>query len=176
MDSTIVALVQSPPVGGLPKDPACPNSQCRVTEAHLKKAFVAGVQVTRLANTASLLTAYLDGILQSAPIPEPVASELRLVSGMLLQISGCKDRVRRWRPPEARTVTRMVPIPTSLLGDLMHRLQASMAASSQTFPQGRGSSGCGAPMQQRSRRQFHCRPRQPLQRAPPQPQQPKQGP
>ncbi|MGH0170033.1 UNVERIFIED_CONTAM: hypothetical protein FKN15_077959 [Acipenser sinensis] len=41
-----------------------------------------------LANTAGLLTAYLDGILQSAPLPQPVASELRLVSGMLLQISG----------------------------------------------------------------------------------------
>ncbi|MGH0122600.1 UNVERIFIED_CONTAM: hypothetical protein FKN15_033691 [Acipenser sinensis] len=176
VDSTIVALVQSPPVGGLPKDPACPNSQCKVTEAHLKKSFVAGVQVTRLANTASLLTAYLDGILQTAPLPEPVASELRLVSGTLLQISSCKDRVRRWRPPVARTVTRMVPIPTSLLGDLMHRLQTSVAASSQTFPQGWGSTGRGAPTQQHSRRQFHRRPRQPLQQAPPQPQQPKQGP
>ncbi|MGH0162609.1 UNVERIFIED_CONTAM: hypothetical protein FKN15_061040 [Acipenser sinensis] len=31
--------------------------------------------------------AYLDGALQSAPLPEPVASEIRLVSGMLLQIS-----------------------------------------------------------------------------------------
>ncbi|MGH0152021.1 UNVERIFIED_CONTAM: hypothetical protein FKN15_068900 [Acipenser sinensis] len=37
---------------------------------------------------AGLLTAYLDCIIQSVPLPEPVASELRLVSGTLLQISG----------------------------------------------------------------------------------------
>ncbi|MGH0156544.1 UNVERIFIED_CONTAM: hypothetical protein FKN15_046715 [Acipenser sinensis] len=42
----------------------------------------------RLANTAGLLMAYLDGILRSAPLPESVASELHLLSGMLLQISG----------------------------------------------------------------------------------------
>ncbi|MGH0136498.1 UNVERIFIED_CONTAM: hypothetical protein FKN15_007900 [Acipenser sinensis] len=37
---------------------------------------------------AGLLTAYLHGILQLAPLPEPVASELHLVSSTLLQISG----------------------------------------------------------------------------------------
>ncbi|MGH0137832.1 UNVERIFIED_CONTAM: hypothetical protein FKN15_038396 [Acipenser sinensis] len=37
---------------------------------------------------AGLLTAYLDGILHLAPLPEPVASKLRLVSGTLLLISG----------------------------------------------------------------------------------------
>ncbi|MGH0143089.1 UNVERIFIED_CONTAM: hypothetical protein FKN15_077717 [Acipenser sinensis] len=88
VDSTIVALVRAPPVGGLPKDLAYPNSQCRVTKAHLNKDYAAEAQVTCLANMAGLLTAYLEGILQSAPLPEPVASELRLVSGTLLQISG----------------------------------------------------------------------------------------
>lgn len=34
------------------------------------------------------MTAYLDGMLQSVTLPEPLASELRLVSGTLLQISG----------------------------------------------------------------------------------------
>ncbi|MGH0180940.1 UNVERIFIED_CONTAM: hypothetical protein FKN15_005438 [Acipenser sinensis] len=61
-------------------------------EAHLKKAYAAEAQVIRLANTARLLMVYLDGILQSATLPEPVASELSLVSGMLLQISGFKGK------------------------------------------------------------------------------------
>ncbi|MGH0124455.1 UNVERIFIED_CONTAM: hypothetical protein FKN15_018775 [Acipenser sinensis] len=88
VDSTIVALVRAPPVGDLSKDPACPNGQCSITVAHFKKVYAAEEQVTRLANTAGLMTAYLDGILRSAPLPEPVASELRLVLGTLLQISG----------------------------------------------------------------------------------------
>ncbi|MGH0162222.1 UNVERIFIED_CONTAM: hypothetical protein FKN15_070886 [Acipenser sinensis] len=83
VDSTITALVQAPPVGGLPKDPACPNGQCRVMETHLKKAYATEAQVTHLANTAGLLTAYLDGGLQSAPLSEPEASELCLVLSML---------------------------------------------------------------------------------------------
>ncbi|MGH0137264.1 UNVERIFIED_CONTAM: hypothetical protein FKN15_013110 [Acipenser sinensis] len=72
VDSTIAALE-----GGLPKDPACPNSQCMVTETHLKQAYATEAQVTHLANTASILTAYLDGILQEAPLPEPVAVKER---------------------------------------------------------------------------------------------------
>ncbi|MGH0145315.1 UNVERIFIED_CONTAM: hypothetical protein FKN15_049099 [Acipenser sinensis] len=57
-------------------------------QGNLKKAYAAEAQVKCLANTADLLMAYLDGILQSAPLPEPVASELRLVLNRLLQISG----------------------------------------------------------------------------------------
>ncbi|MGH0144424.1 UNVERIFIED_CONTAM: hypothetical protein FKN15_011063 [Acipenser sinensis] len=52
VDLTITALVQGPPVGGVPKDPACPNGQWK-----------------------------------SATLPEPVASELRLILSMLLLIS-----------------------------------------------------------------------------------------
>ncbi|MGH0159883.1 UNVERIFIED_CONTAM: hypothetical protein FKN15_038335 [Acipenser sinensis] len=88
VDSTIAALVRAPPpVGGLSKDPVCPNGQCRLMEAHLKKAYTAEAQVIRLANTGGLLTAYLDDMLQSVTLPEPLASELRLVSGTLLPIS-----------------------------------------------------------------------------------------
>ncbi|MGH0146880.1 UNVERIFIED_CONTAM: hypothetical protein FKN15_045577 [Acipenser sinensis] len=87
VDSTIVALVQAPPVGGLCKAPACPKGQCRITEAHLKNVYAAKAQVTCLVNTAGLLTAYLDGILRLAPLHKLVASELRLVSGTLMQIS-----------------------------------------------------------------------------------------
>ncbi|MGH0153493.1 UNVERIFIED_CONTAM: hypothetical protein FKN15_055371 [Acipenser sinensis] len=88
VDSTIAALVRAPSVGGLPKDPVCPNGQCRITEAHLEKAYMTEAQVMCLANTGGLLTAYLDGMLRSVTLPEPLASELRTVSSSLLQISG----------------------------------------------------------------------------------------
>ncbi|MGH0119046.1 UNVERIFIED_CONTAM: hypothetical protein FKN15_061715 [Acipenser sinensis] len=47
VDSTIAALVKALPVGGLAKEPACLNPQCRVTETHLKRAYTAEAQVTR---------------------------------------------------------------------------------------------------------------------------------
>ncbi|MGH0177485.1 UNVERIFIED_CONTAM: hypothetical protein FKN15_075303 [Acipenser sinensis] len=75
------------PSGRRSKDPASPKGQCRIKETHLKKAYAAEAQVTCLTNAAGLLTAYLDAILQSVSLPEPVASELHLVSGTLLQIS-----------------------------------------------------------------------------------------
>ncbi|MGH0133116.1 UNVERIFIED_CONTAM: hypothetical protein FKN15_037193 [Acipenser sinensis] len=46
VDSTIAAL----PVGGLARDP---NPQCRVTETHLKRAYAAEAQATRLSNMMS---------------------------------------------------------------------------------------------------------------------------
>ncbi|MGH0161436.1 UNVERIFIED_CONTAM: hypothetical protein FKN15_064024 [Acipenser sinensis] len=92
VDSTIAALVKAPPVGGLPKDPVCPNPQYRVTETHLKRAYAAEEQVTHLANTAGILTTYMDSILREAPLPEPMATELRLLSGTLLQISGLQGQ------------------------------------------------------------------------------------
>ncbi|MGH0150086.1 UNVERIFIED_CONTAM: hypothetical protein FKN15_039686 [Acipenser sinensis] len=63
-------------------------SLASMEEAHLKKAYAAEAQVTRLANTGGLLTAYLDGMLCSVTLLEPLASELHTVSGILLQISG----------------------------------------------------------------------------------------
>ncbi|MGH0128022.1 UNVERIFIED_CONTAM: hypothetical protein FKN15_077316 [Acipenser sinensis] len=85
--STITALVKAPTVGGLARDLACPNPQCRVTEIHLKRVYAAEVQATHLSNTTSLLTAYMDHVLRKAPLPEPVSMELRLMSSTLLQIS-----------------------------------------------------------------------------------------
>ncbi|MGH0163431.1 UNVERIFIED_CONTAM: hypothetical protein FKN15_045133 [Acipenser sinensis] len=74
VDSTTVALVKARLVGGLARDPACPNPQCKVTETHLKRAYA-----TRLSNTASVLPAYLDGVFCEASLPKPVAIELRLL-------------------------------------------------------------------------------------------------
>ncbi|MGH0121090.1 UNVERIFIED_CONTAM: hypothetical protein FKN15_070759 [Acipenser sinensis] len=105
VDSTIVALVKAPPVGSLPKDPVCLNLQCRVTETHLKSAYATEAQMTRLTNTLSILTAYMDGILREAPLPEPVACELRLLSGMLLQISGLQGQALG-RSPASLVVAR----------------------------------------------------------------------
>ncbi|MGH0131296.1 UNVERIFIED_CONTAM: hypothetical protein FKN15_047047 [Acipenser sinensis] len=48
--------------------------------------------IAALVNTASILTTYLHGILREAPLPEPVASELHLLSGTLLQISGLQGQ------------------------------------------------------------------------------------
>ncbi|MGH0125847.1 UNVERIFIED_CONTAM: hypothetical protein FKN15_074267 [Acipenser sinensis] len=87
VDFTIVALVKAPPVGGLPKDPMCLNLQCRMTETHVRRAYVAGAQGAHLTNTSSMLVTYMDGILHDALLPEHVATELCLLSSTLLQIS-----------------------------------------------------------------------------------------
>ncbi|MGH0128806.1 UNVERIFIED_CONTAM: hypothetical protein FKN15_052137 [Acipenser sinensis] len=76
VDSTIAAFVKAP------------NPQCRV---HLKQAYTAEAQMTRLVNTVSILTTYMDGIIRKVLIPELVA-ELHLLSGMLLQISGLQGQ------------------------------------------------------------------------------------
>ncbi|MGH0149885.1 UNVERIFIED_CONTAM: hypothetical protein FKN15_058356 [Acipenser sinensis] len=44
VDSTICGLDQGSTGGGVPKEPACPNLQCRVTETHLKRAYTAEAQ------------------------------------------------------------------------------------------------------------------------------------
>ncbi|MGH0139777.1 UNVERIFIED_CONTAM: hypothetical protein FKN15_035777 [Acipenser sinensis] len=68
VDSTIAALVKAPPLGGLARDLACPNPQCKVTETHLKRLYAAEAQATRLSNTVSVLTAYMDGVLREAQL------------------------------------------------------------------------------------------------------------
>ncbi|MGH0173132.1 UNVERIFIED_CONTAM: hypothetical protein FKN15_013551 [Acipenser sinensis] len=55
---------------------------------HVMQAYAAEVQVTHLANTGSLLTAYLDSMLRVVTLPKPLALELCALSGTLLQISG----------------------------------------------------------------------------------------
>ncbi|MGH0184508.1 UNVERIFIED_CONTAM: hypothetical protein FKN15_014717 [Acipenser sinensis] len=84
-----------------------------------------------------------------------------------------QGRTSHWQAPQARTVTRAVQVPTALLGDLRHLLQATAAEGNGAPPHRKGKAGRGASTQQRSRRQFQGRcPRQLPQSAPPRPQQP----
>ncbi|MGH0165631.1 UNVERIFIED_CONTAM: hypothetical protein FKN15_049353 [Acipenser sinensis] len=64
-------------------------------------------------------------------------------------------RWSRWQASQTRTVTRTVPVPTALLGDLRHHLQAcTSAANNRAQPAGRGNAGRGQPTHQRHRRRF----------------------
>ncbi|MGH0172030.1 UNVERIFIED_CONTAM: hypothetical protein FKN15_071532 [Acipenser sinensis] len=162
---------------------------------------------------AAILTAYLDGVLTGDRLPEPVATELRLLSSTLLQISGLqgqalgwslaslvvarrqlwlfqarvaaflppcapvRGKLSRWQAPQACTITRTVPVPMALLGDLRHCLQATAVMGNQASPQTMRNTSCGTSTQQRSRRKFQGRcPRHLPQSAPPQPQQTQQRP
>ncbi|MGH0159079.1 UNVERIFIED_CONTAM: hypothetical protein FKN15_037164 [Acipenser sinensis] len=58
VDAAFAALVKTPTLSGLVKDPACPNKQCRTTEIHLKKGYLAATEAVKLSNVASLLTVY----------------------------------------------------------------------------------------------------------------------
>ncbi|MGH0134155.1 UNVERIFIED_CONTAM: hypothetical protein FKN15_029288 [Acipenser sinensis] len=87
VDSAFVDLVAALPLGGNPKDPVCPNKQCKVTEVHAKRAYVASAQATWLANLAYLLSAYLKSFLEF-PVTEFTSSETQLVSSALVEING----------------------------------------------------------------------------------------
>ncbi|MGH0130533.1 UNVERIFIED_CONTAM: hypothetical protein FKN15_026415 [Acipenser sinensis] len=109
VDSTIAALVRTPPVGGLAKDPVCPNGQCRITEAHLKLAYAAEAQVTCLANTGGLLMAYLDGArtrvsaaglhLVSESVGAPTTQKMdlwNLIEQINEKAAAQKEQLERW--------------------------------------------------------------------------------
>ncbi|MGH0167050.1 UNVERIFIED_CONTAM: hypothetical protein FKN15_052752 [Acipenser sinensis] len=61
-------------------------------ETHLKRVYAAEAHATHLSNMASVLTAYMDGVLRKDPFPELVAMELRLLFSTLLQISGLQGQ------------------------------------------------------------------------------------
>ncbi|MGH0146784.1 UNVERIFIED_CONTAM: hypothetical protein FKN15_009056 [Acipenser sinensis] len=78
---------------------------------------------------------------------------------------------------QTRTVTRTVPVPTALLGDLRHRLQGTPAGNNRAQLAGREKAERGQSTHQCHRRRFQGqRPKQPPETALPQPQQPEQGP
>ncbi|MGH0149240.1 UNVERIFIED_CONTAM: hypothetical protein FKN15_030244 [Acipenser sinensis] len=89
VDAAFAALVQTPTLWGLTKDPACPNKQCRTTEVHLKKGYAAATEAVRLSNVASLLTVYQAA--HARDLPEcpsaDLRSELVTVSQLLVRLA-----------------------------------------------------------------------------------------
>ncbi|MGH0161176.1 UNVERIFIED_CONTAM: hypothetical protein FKN15_040533 [Acipenser sinensis] len=67
VDAAFAALVKTPTLSGLVKDPACPNKQCRTTEIHLKKGYLVATEAVKLSNVASLLSIAGKGLTR-API------------------------------------------------------------------------------------------------------------
>ncbi|MGH0172358.1 UNVERIFIED_CONTAM: hypothetical protein FKN15_063415 [Acipenser sinensis] len=89
VDAAFAALVKTPTLLGLVKDPACPNKQCRTTEIHLKKGYLAATEAVKLSNVASLLAVYQASLVKDLP-EHPSASlraELALVAQFLVKIA-----------------------------------------------------------------------------------------
>ncbi|MGH0163920.1 UNVERIFIED_CONTAM: hypothetical protein FKN15_046174 [Acipenser sinensis] len=64
------------------------------------------------------------------------------MAALLPPCSSAWGRWSRWQASQTRTVTRTVPVPTALLGDPRHRLQAcTSAANNRAQPAGRGNAG-----------------------------------
>ncbi|MGH0144527.1 UNVERIFIED_CONTAM: hypothetical protein FKN15_045624 [Acipenser sinensis] len=96
VDAAFAALVKTPTLSGLVKDPACPNKQCRTTEIHLKKGYLAATEAVRLSNVASLLAVYQASLVKDLP-EHPSASlraELALVAQFLVKIAQLNARAQ----------------------------------------------------------------------------------
>ncbi|MGH0116142.1 UNVERIFIED_CONTAM: hypothetical protein FKN15_074783 [Acipenser sinensis] len=78
VDAAFAALVKTPTLSGLAKDPAYPNRQCRITELHLKKGYSAATEAVRLSNVASLLSAQLNVRAQGRSIASVVVARRQL--------------------------------------------------------------------------------------------------
>ncbi|MGH0115240.1 UNVERIFIED_CONTAM: hypothetical protein FKN15_006668 [Acipenser sinensis] len=83
--AAFAALVKSPTLSGLVKDPTCPNKQCRITEVHLKKGYSAATEAVRLSNLASLLSVYQAALIKDFP-DYPSVSSLRTELGLIAQL------------------------------------------------------------------------------------------
>ncbi|MGH0119608.1 UNVERIFIED_CONTAM: hypothetical protein FKN15_056876 [Acipenser sinensis] len=77
-------LVKAPTLSGLTKDPSCPNRQCRITEAHLKRGYAAATEAVRLSNVASLMTVYQAALIRD--LPECPSVALRTELGAIAQL------------------------------------------------------------------------------------------
>ncbi|MGH0151385.1 UNVERIFIED_CONTAM: hypothetical protein FKN15_026545 [Acipenser sinensis] len=96
LDAAFAALVKTPTLLGLTKDPACPNKQCRITEVHLKKGYAAATEVVRLSNVASLLTVYQAALIRDLPECPSAAlrTELGTVSQLLVKLAQLNARAQ----------------------------------------------------------------------------------
>ncbi|MGH0115253.1 UNVERIFIED_CONTAM: hypothetical protein FKN15_006681 [Acipenser sinensis] len=104
VDTAFAALVKTPTLSGLTKDPACPNKQCRTTEVHLKKGYAAATEEVRLSNVASLLTVYQAALARDLPECPSAAlrSELVTVSQLLVRLA----QLNTWA--QGRTIASLV--------------------------------------------------------------------
>ncbi|MGH0133712.1 UNVERIFIED_CONTAM: hypothetical protein FKN15_053300 [Acipenser sinensis] len=94
--AAFAALVKAPTLSGLAKDPSCPNRQCRITEAHLKKGYAAATEAVRLSNVASLLTVYQAALLRDLPECPSAAlrNELGTVAQLLVKLAQLNARAQ----------------------------------------------------------------------------------
>ncbi|MGH0173531.1 UNVERIFIED_CONTAM: hypothetical protein FKN15_065784 [Acipenser sinensis] len=88
--------VKTPTLSGLVKDPACPNKQCRTTEIHLKKGYLAATEAVKLSNVASLLTVYQASLIRDLPehLSPSLKAELALVAQFLVKIAQLNARAQ----------------------------------------------------------------------------------
>ncbi|MGH0151645.1 UNVERIFIED_CONTAM: hypothetical protein FKN15_028861 [Acipenser sinensis] len=94
--TAFAALVKAPTLSGLAKDPSCPNRQCRITEAHLKKGYAAATEAVRLSNVASLLTVYQAALIRDLPEFPSVGlrTELGAVAQLLVKLAQLNARAQ----------------------------------------------------------------------------------
>ncbi|MGH0138595.1 UNVERIFIED_CONTAM: hypothetical protein FKN15_067027 [Acipenser sinensis] len=87
--AAFAVLVKAPTLSGLAKDPSCPNRQCRITDAHLKKGYAAATEAVRLSNVASLLTVYQAALLHDLPECPSVAlrTEMDAIAQLLVKLA-----------------------------------------------------------------------------------------
>ncbi|MGH0146084.1 UNVERIFIED_CONTAM: hypothetical protein FKN15_018410 [Acipenser sinensis] len=98
VDAAFAAMVKTPTFSGLVKDPTCPNEQCRTTEIHLKKDYLAATEAVRLSNITSLLSVYQASLVKDLP-EHPSTSlraELALVAQLLVKIAQLNARAQGW--------------------------------------------------------------------------------
>ncbi|MGH0158644.1 UNVERIFIED_CONTAM: hypothetical protein FKN15_056174 [Acipenser sinensis] len=96
VDAAFAALVKTPTLSGLVKDPACPNKLCRTTEIHLKKGYLAATETVKLSNVASLLTVYQASLVKDLPehLSASLRAELALVAQFLVKIAQLNARAQ----------------------------------------------------------------------------------
>ncbi|MGH0186466.1 UNVERIFIED_CONTAM: hypothetical protein FKN15_021608 [Acipenser sinensis] len=104
VDAAFAALVKTPTLSGLTKDPACSNKQCRITEVHLKKGFAAATEAVRLSNVASLLTVYQVAFIRD--LPEYPSAALRSELGMVSQLLVKLAQLNAW--DQGRSIASLV--------------------------------------------------------------------
>ncbi|MGH0166660.1 UNVERIFIED_CONTAM: hypothetical protein FKN15_006314 [Acipenser sinensis] len=94
--AAFAALVKSPTLSGLVKDPTCPNKQCRITEVHLKRGYSAATEAVRLSNLASLLSVYQAALIKDLPDYPSVSlrAELGLIAQLLVKLAQLNVRAQ----------------------------------------------------------------------------------